>query len=372
MQGVLPSVSAEYQKLRLDREIELQTPIGNLGGFGRSQTTARLLISQPIYNPGKLGAEKKAAGLAVEEQKLLSSIMFDRLFGDAIVAYTDYAQYMMAVNATKKFIKSLKLQKDEVKRLLDLGKVTKVDLLKIKLEVSKQETNLSKYISDLDSARNKFAYKLGLNDPVDVVLLDNPELVFRVLVKDKSIAMKDRLGIKVYNKKLDSLDMQVKAINESYLPKVDLIGSVQHEDPSIFNEQTIGAFGVSVTWNIFGSNQRSYEKQKIIASKRATVFEKRNLENEISNNESYYNNQINKIKLQWSQNVKDLKEAKNVVRSEKKRYSKGKSTLSDLIEAELLVQELEISIALAPYQLLSAWAGYSANNGKIEIPNGLK
>jgi outer membrane protein TolC len=166
--------------------------------------------------------------------------------------------------------------------------------------------------------------------------------------------------------------MQVKAINESYLPKVDLIGSVQHEDPSIFNEQTIGAFGVSVTWNIFGSNQRSYEKQKIIASKRATVFEKRNLENEISNNESYYNNQINKIKLQWSQNVKDLKEAKNVVRSEKKRYSKGKSTLSDLIEAELLVQELEISIALAPYQLLSAWAGYSANNGKIEIPNGLK
>lgn len=317
-------------------------PGGTLGLLKKG-TIGYINVVQPIFTGGRVINGNKLASLGEDV-----SIYKEKLTKDEILLKTE-EQYWLIVSLEEKS-KTINKYEDLLKRLLSQvddafksGLVMKNDVLKVKLKLSEVLLNKSKLENGSKLATMAFCQYIGI--PYDssltlkeeIKILDLPQSYF----VDKNEALKKRTEYSLLEKSVEAEYLQTKIKRGEYLPQAAIGVSEIYMKFDESKERTFGmvygtvSIPISGWWSGFHELQERSIKEEIA-------------ENNFKNNAELLTLQIekawqdlNNAYKQYLLSEESKRQAEENLRVNDDSYKNGLSTVSDLLEAQALLQQTQ-------------------------------
>ncbi len=344
-------------------EIETQ---GGAMGFLKKGTIGFVNIVQPIFAGGRIfyGNKLAALGEEVSEYK-------DKITEDEILLKTE-EQYWQIVSLEEKS-KTINNYEELLNRLLrqvedayKSGLAMKNDVLKVKLKLSEILLNKSKLENGRKLAAMAFCQYIGI--PYDSTLTLKDELKINDLPQsyyvDKNEALKKRVEYALFEKSVEAENLQTKMKRGEYLPQAGIGVSEMYMKLDESKERTLGMVFGTVSVPISGWWGGSHELQE------------RSIKEEIAENNFKDNSEL--LLLQIEKAWQDLNDAyKQYLLSKESKaqaeenfkvnedsYRNGLSTISDLLEAQALLQQTQDQLTEAKANYLVKVTTYLKVTGR--------
>ncbi|MEJ5350874.1 MAG: TolC family protein [Melioribacteraceae bacterium] len=322
-------------------------------GLLKKGTVGYINAVQPIFTGGRIIYGNKLASLGEEVSEYK-----DKMTENEILLKTE-EQYWQIVSLDEKY-KTINKYEELLNRLLlqvedayKSGVVMKNDVLKVKLKLSEVLLNKSKLENGRKLAVMAFCQYIGI--PYDSSLVFKEELKISDLPQsyfvDKNEALKNRVEYSLLEKSVEAEELQTKIKRGEYLPQAAIGVSEMYMKFDESKERTLGMVFGTISVPISGWWSGSYELQE------------RSIKEEIAKNNFKDNSEL--LLLQIEKAWQDLNDAyKQYLLSEESKvqaeenlnvnedsYKNGLITVSDLLEAQALLQK-------AQDQLTEAKANY--------------
>jgi outer membrane protein TolC len=321
-------------------EIETQ---GGAMGFLKNGTVGYINVVQPIFSGGRIINGNKLASLGEEVSEFN-----DKLTKDEILLKTE-EQYWQIISLEEKQ-KTIDKYEELLNRLLaqvqdafNSGVVMKNDVLKVKLKLSEVLLNKSKLENGKKLAAMAFCQYIGI--PYDSTLVLKDELKIYDIPQsyfvDKNEALKKRTEYLLLEKSVEAEKLQTNMKLGEYLPQAGIGVSGLYMKFDEANERTLGMVFGTVSIPISGWWGGSHELQE------------RSIKEEIAENNFKNNSEL--LVLQIEKTWQDLTDAyKQYLLSDESKaqaeenfkvnddsYKNGLTTVSDLLEAQALLQQTQ-------------------------------
>ncbi len=316
---------------------------GGTMGLLKSGTIGYFNIVQPLYAGGRIFNGNKLASLGEDVSDLKQKMTYDE-----ILLKTE-EQFWLIISLDEKS-KTIDKYEELLNRLLvqvedafKSGLVMKNDVLKVKLKISEILVNKSKLENGKKLASMAFCQHIGISYDSTLVFKDNLEvegLTQSIYIKGND-ALKNRTEYALLGKSVEAEKLQTSMKLGEYLPQagIGLSGLFLKLDES--EGRTIGMIYGTITVPISAWWCGSHE------------LEVRRIKEDIAENNFKYNSEL--ILLQIEKAWQDLSDAyKQYLLSEESKsqaeenfkvnedsYKNGISTVSDLLEAQALLQQTQ-------------------------------
>jgi outer membrane protein TolC len=312
-------------------------------GLLKQGTIGYINALQPIFTGGRIIYGNKLASLGEDVSELK-----DKMTKDEILLKTE-EQYWLIVSLEEKS-RTINKYEELLNRLLlqvedayKSGLVLKNDVLKVKLKLSEIQLNKSKLENGRKLATMAFCQHIGILYDSSLVFkeeLEIPDLPQSYFI-DKNEALKNRTEYSLLEKSVEAEKLQTKMKRGEYLPQVGVGASAMYLKFDESKDRTLGMVYGTVSVPISGWWSGSYELQE------------RNIKEEIAENNFKNNSEL--LLLQIEKAWQDLNDAyKQYLLSKESKaqaeenfkvnedsYKNGISTVSDLLEAQALLQQTQ-------------------------------
>lgn len=312
-------------------------------GLLKQGTIGYINAIQPIFTGGRIIYGNKLASLGEDVSELK-----DKMTEDEILLKTE-EQYWLIVSLEEKS-RTINKYEELLNRLLlqvedayKSGIVLKNDVLKVKLKLSEIQLNKSKLENGRKLATMAFCQHIGISYDSSLVFkeeLEIPDLPQSYFI-DKNEALKNRTEYSLLEKSVEAEKLQTKMKRGEYLPQVGVGASAMYLKFDESKDRTLGMVYGTVSIPISGWWSGSYELQE------------RNIKEEIAENNFKNNSEL--LLLQIEKAWQDLNDAyKQYLLSKESKtqaeenfkvnedsYKNGISTVSDLLEAQALLQQTQ-------------------------------
>lgn len=312
-------------------------------GLLKKGTVGYVNAVQPIFTGGRIIYGNKLASLGEEVSEFKN-----KMTQDEILLKTE-EQYWLIISLEEKS-KTINKYEELLNRLLlqvedayKSGIVMKNDVLKVKLKLSEVLLNKSKLENGKQLATMAFCQYIGI--PYDSSLVLQEELKIsdspQSYYVDKNEALKKRVEYSLLEKSIEAEELQTKMKRGEYLPQAAIGVSEIYMKFDESKERTFGMVFGTVSVPISGWWGGSHE------------LEERSIKEEIAANNFKNNSEL--LVLQMEKAWQDLNDAyKQYLLSEESKaqaeenfkvnedsYKNGISTVSDLLEAQALLQQTQ-------------------------------
>jgi outer membrane protein TolC len=220
-----------------------------------------------------------------------------------------------------------------ISRLLSFGRVSELDLFKIDIALNDNVSRLYTLEKQYEATMMQLGAALGVSSARKAKEMDLD--IFKTFHFESSESS-SRKDLQALDLKMKSLDLKLESISFSRLPEVSIIGSYNWESPSAFTPNDFSVVGIEVSWGIWSSNERSFQKTKINHLKNSLEYSRQDLKNSIESEKKFYQANLLRLLNEWPQKESDFKRSREIVKLENTRYYKGKSSLNELLDAEIL------------------------------------
>lgn len=298
---------------------------------------------QPIFTGGRIIYGNKLASLGEDVSELK-----DKMTEDEILLKTE-EQYWLIVSLEEKS-RTINKYEELLNRLLlqvedayKSGIVMKNDVLKVKLKLSEVQLNKSKLENGRKLAAMAFCQHIGISYDSSLVFKDELEIsdLPQSYFVDKNEALKKRVEYSLLEKSVEAEELQTKMKRGEYLPQAAVGISEMYMKFDESKKRTFGMVFGTVSVPISGWWSGSYELQE------------RSIKEEIAENNFKNNSEL--LLLQIEKSWQDLNDAyKQYLLSKESKtqaeenfkvnedsYKNGISTVSDLLEAQALLQQTQ-------------------------------
>ncbi|MBI5808159.1 MAG: TolC family protein [Ignavibacteriales bacterium] len=298
---------------------------------------------QPIFTGGRIIYGNKLASLGEDVSELK-----DKMTKDEILLKTE-EQYWLIVSLEEKS-RTINKYEELLNRLLlqvedayKSGIVMKNDVLKVKLKLSEVQLNKSKLENGRKLAAMAFCQHIGISYDSSLVFKDELEIsdLPQSYFVDKNEALKKRVEYSLLEKSVEAAELQTKIKRGEYLPQAAIGISEMYMKFDESKKRTFGMVFGTVSVPISGWWSGSYELQE------------RSIKEEIAENNFKNNSEL--LLLQIEKAWQDLNDAyKQYLLSKESKsqaeenfkvnedsYKNGISTVSDLLEAQALLQQTQ-------------------------------
>ncbi len=298
---------------------------------------------QPIFTGGRIIYGNKLASLGEDVSELK-----DKMTEDEILLKTE-EQYWLIVSLEEKS-RTINKYEELLNRLLlqvedayKSGIVMKNDVLKVKLKLSEVQLNKSKLENGRKLAAMAFCQHIGISYDSSLVFKDELEIsdLPQSYFVDKNEALKKRVEYSLLEKSVEAEELQTKIKRGEYLPQAAVGISEMYMKFDESKKRTFGMVFGTVSVPISGWWSGSYELQE------------RSIKEEIAENNFKNNSEL--LLLQIEKSWQDLNDAyKQYLLSKESKsqaeenfkvnedsYKNGISTVSDLLEAQALLQQTQ-------------------------------
>ncbi len=312
-------------------------------GLLKKGTVGFVNVIQPVFAGGRIWNGNKLASLGEDASELK-----DKLTVDEINQKTE-EQYWLIVSLEEKqktilkYEELLKRLKFQVEDAFNSGVVMKNDVLKVKLKLNEVLLNKSKLTNGKKIAAMAFCQHIGI--PYDSTIVFKDELLIKEIPQnyfvDNSDALKQRSEYGLLELSVEAEKLQTKMKLGEYLPQagIGISGMYMKFDES--KERTLGAvFGtVSVPISNWWSGVHELEERSI---------KEEIAENNFKNNSELLILQMEKAWQDFTDSYKQylLSEESKAQAEENYKvnddsYKNGLITVSDLLEAQALLQQAQ-------------------------------
>lgn len=321
---------------------------------------------QPIFTGGRIIYGNKLASLGEDVSELK-----DKMTEDEILLKTE-EQYWLIVSLEEKF-RTINKYEELLNRLLlqvedayKSGIVMKNDVLKVKLKLSEVQLNKSKLENGRKLAAMAFCQHIGISYDSSLVFKDELEIsdLPQSYFVDKNEALRKRVEYSLLEKSVEAEELQTKMKRGEYLPQAAIGISEMYMKFDESKDRTFGMVYGTVTVPISGWWSGSYELQE------------RSIKEEIAENNFKNNSEL--LLLQIEKAWQDLNDAyKQYLLSKESKsqaeenfkvnedsYKNGISTVSDLLEAQALLQQTQDQLTEAKANYLVKVTTYLKVTGR--------
>jgi len=271
---------------------------------------------------------------------------------------------------------NVKTLTDHLKRAQDLlkqGEFTKVDVLKVQVQV---ETAVPESLAAQDSAllaRKALAEAMGVESDNRALLESLPvpdSSRIKNLTASNSTLAEGRLDLKALEKRVEATEDAYKATRSTWMPRVNLIANYDYYNNRNFSFTDSDKFrnayavGVNLVWNLFDGGS-SYARQE------GAYYQKMQLEqkakkltlasvNEIEFWKRRYENSV----VLYSAKQRSVEASRESVRIYKNGLKAGTRTNSDLLDAELDLERAEAGVVKAQVDAVEAYLNLELAMGR--------
>jgi len=329
--------------------------------------TAMITATQPLYVGGRIRNGNKLANLGEEISQYQLNLSTDQV----LTTTEDYYWKLVALKEKKLTLESYEkllytLQK-EVQDYYDAGLIKKSDLLKVKLELNKIETNKLKLDNGIEMLKMVFCQHIGItynqsfnvNDSIVSIL--PPESFF--ITTDK--ALENRNEYKMLNKAIEAEELQKKMARGEYLPQFAIGVSGMYLD-AFEQNNTYGLAFASLSIPIsdwWGGSKKLQEHDLKIKIAQTNLEDKSELL-QLQMTKSYKDlvisyKQIEIAKTSLKQSLEYQKELEDT-------FDAGLTNTSDLLEARALSQQAKDALIDAKIQYKINISNYLLAVGRIK------
>ncbi len=325
-----------------------------------------LNVIQPLYAGGRITTGNELAALGEEV-----SVMKDRLSSDEIIRKTE-EQYWMIVSLDEKN-RTIDKYEELLNRILfqvedayKAGVAMKNDVLRVKLKLSEIRLNRSKLNNGRKLALMAFCQHIGMAYDSTIALADTlkhavPPQNYRI---DNNEALRNRTEYSLLEKSVEAEKLQTELKRGEYLPQaaVGLSGMYMKTDEA--DGRALGLIFGTVSVPISNWWGGSYE------------LEERKLKEKIAENSLRDNSELLILQMQkaWQDlsdtydqyllNLESKAQAEENLRVNEDGYKSGIITLSDLLEAQALLQQTQDQITETNAKYLVTLSAYLKVTGR--------
>lgn len=345
--GFLPSVDLSYNGNIRDEPNILTSP------YERDSTVTGA-ISWNVFNGFKDKYQLDSSQLLNEvEQYQLKGLKQDIQLNVALRFLNVYERRASLDVARKNYETLQKIYRDAQNRY-DVGLIDKNELLKFKVDLDNSYIRTEQAKAELQKSVNLLGREIGEElqlSQLDFSLFESvpPK---QDMSSDRSTMLAQRSELQVLKKLKDASEMQSKAIESDFYPKVDLIGSYSNYDDDLINgsgdvnnDELLAQLRVSINLYRGGSTSESVAKARL---------ETRGLQYDLKEQTDSLLAELRNLHIDLDVNLRNIevallgiKQAEENLRVTRLKYAEGLQRESELLDAVANLSRAEFNYVAA-------------------------
>lgn len=376
---VLPNISLQASATRFD-SFQNRSLASVFGGdtslFPDRSYSAKLAVTQPIFNPAVLPAFGAASALS-DAMRYQGENIRQMVLLDTVTSYYNVARAIEMDRLASENVGLLNSLVRQIKEMARLGAVTQSDALAVEVRLKEAERAQLESSKGLVLAKMKLNSVLGSPLNTDVTVnaamssqIELPSQVDPIVAIDT--ALKSRLDLKSLRRTKDLMESSVLLAKTGYLPGIYLIGNygyVGNSGDFIKNENKDWSVTLSGSWNILDglsttsklgvaeANLRDHD-QNIKMAEQGVQIEV--IDAILSIESARKGLQLAEVASTLSQrNYSEVSQ----------RYKAGGATNTDLLSAQLTASQAKVGMLNAQYDAVVAGYRYQRSIGLIPVPS---
>ena len=313
--------------------------------------SAKFELRQPLFNPDMMmqrGAVKRQLNSANEQ-----------LDGTKThIRYQVRNQYYSLILHTRQLevlesaLETAGEHRRQAQNFFEEGLLSKEDFLAARVYELEMESRKMNTENELSSVREEMALLLGLDGSIKISPTEELEGIEGDTIKtDLTQISIDNAQTRAIEQRVRSAERMTKSATFSFLPKINLFGSYEYNDPDFasFNANSY-MIGANLRWNIFSGFSQAGKVQEARANyrKARSMQESHSFEMENQVRQAYRSLEQAEKELELTNEA--ITQSTEDVKIRTNRYSEGMERTTDLLEAETKLAEAKLKNVMALYK----------------------
>jgi outer membrane protein TolC len=332
---------------------------GEPGVFGHNITSADLVLSIPLFTGGQITNRIKASELlwAASEHRL--SRTREELVFNVTSVFNAILGQQKVIGSLLFSIDALKQQVARIKDLISVQKGTRVDLLRTEVRLANLEQRLLQEKNTLLIQQRVLANLMGLKENGGATTIEG-QLNFVPLEVNPEILLPDAYKVRddylATKSETEAQERRVEVARGSRWPILSLKGSygwryAPFSDPiptnikpdarGMDNPHAVGSIGLFVDIPLFEGGQIDARIREELAKLEAQRERLRKLELQVRLEVETAAANVNSIRQRIIATEKSVEQAKESLDIEREKYQLGKSTITDILDAQAALLEAQ-------------------------------
>ena len=339
------AVEAGTQHFNDPARIRPATANNQQSEFSRNLWAGDLVLRWTAYSGGRLSAAEEAARLLEEASGADLRFFQERIATRVAQLYFEFSARRSIIRASEKSLQSLREQARQVGQLLEQGKAAEVDRMRLDVRAATVEQSVIQQRNDRESLRASINFMVGrsLDDRWESV-----ELVKEPIDRAPGIGppindtLTPRSDLEAARLRVESTAATIEQAEAAWQPQVQFFTSYGHRgDWSGREDYDRGQIGLQLTWDIWDAGRRRAQlaaaqaNTEARAAELASLSESRRLDLKIA--QDNLRSALERLDVA----VLAAETAAESLRIEQSKYTQGKGTIIDVLDAETAALEAE-------------------------------
>ncbi len=326
-------------------------PIHEAGVFpdlDRDIFISGLYAQMPLFTGGRLTANKKLAQAQINASKLASENTKQELIFSVLRNYSALLTLEKLKQASDQRLDFYRKEKSRIDLLFSQGKATQLNQAKINTAIEKAQYERLQLETAYEQNKTNLASLMNSNIDGSLLLAKftiAQSVMPATLDETISIARQKHPALREAAAKMEIAENKANIARAAKKPQISAIGNARAMSGGNFAVKNEWQLGVQLTMPLFDGKTKSHNiSQAVIASTQARLAYDNILNQTIAKVKNAWN-YMDSSRLGISVSKASLKQAEEVFRIETLLYKNARSTINDLILAEVSLWEARSNLA---------------------------
>lgn len=319
--------------------------------------TADVSVALPLYMGGRIRNGNALASLGEDVSKQQKSMVVT----DVLIHTEELYWNLISLKGKRKTLLSYRTMLDslyrDVNNYYTSGMIQRNDLLKVQLKQNEMESNLLKIDNGIVMTTRALCQFIGIDYDSTLTFNEQPtnENIFPSLIEDPKNAIAKRVEYQLLNKAVEAEQLQKKMAIGELMPQVSLSGmGVYYDVMNKTDKAAIALVNVSIPITGWWGGSHKIKQQQMKVEK--AMVEREETSELLALQAEQAGNELTESWSQLKLSEKSVEQAKENLKVTDDNYRSGVVAISDLLEAQALLQSSNDNLtdALCGYQIKKA------------------
>ena len=352
--AILPTISLAGSVNLRDRDFSLVTPAGTFSVGDKLFGTARLRLSQPLFDPAGLYYRAPAARLNADAALQTSVRVSEQLAMAAAQQYLDVLVLSALRTSNESYVESLHSRLEEVKSMVAAERAIVSDSLEVQLALKRASLQSLVLKEQIEVGEFALGRALGSDSAVNAHLEGLPENLDKYSGQNDVLNRPDLLALHSQKR---AAEKRLSGVRADLLPKVVLNADMIYSDEGPQSETRFFQGSINIVWVPFASGTRSLRK-KVHRAEIAALTRKH--EELLRTSRLELRQSQSGIRIAREQLVvaeSSIVQARQLLQITQDRYTGGKEKISDVLAAQAVLRDSLAQEQIASIEIVRAQLG---------------
>lgn len=323
--------------------------------------STRLTVEQPLINVDGLfernamSHQRKAADMKLTRTRHYTRFQVKKTYYQLILLRE-------RINVLDSALIAARAHRDQAKDYMEQGMVNRADYLAAKVRVLNLESDISEAENNYSNTEQNLRYMLGMEGETQLKPVDSLKVkATPQKPTDYSRINRNRSDMQAIEHKIDASEAMLNSSKAKFLPNLNVMGRYEFNDDTPFGTGAENYLvGASLKWNLFNGykNVAGWQQSKQKMEKAKIAQRQQAAKNKVQISDAYRS--ILQAQTSIEKNKASVEQAKETLRIRSDRYDQGMEKTTDLLDAEVQLQEARV-------QKLKALYAYNVNLAQLEL-----